>query len=118
MNAAICDHKDCERTDATPVYSTLLSRDGEVLDTYTYYLSPDHRMQLLQLKESRTPDLQSNIALQAAVEDPRERLVRSQPRSRTDEEEGGPMLRWNLRLIAVMTFLISAAALVGGTRPW
>jgi hypothetical protein len=54
VNAAICDHKDCERTDATPVYFTHRSRDGEVLDTFTYYFCPDHRMQLLELKESRT----------------------------------------------------------------
>jgi hypothetical protein len=54
VNAVICDHKDCERTDATRVDFEHWSKDGEFLDKLTYYFCPDHRKQLLELKESRT----------------------------------------------------------------
>jgi hypothetical protein len=50
----ICDHKDCERTDTTPVELTLLTRDREVVETRTYHFCPDHSRQLLRLKTSRT----------------------------------------------------------------
>jgi hypothetical protein len=53
VNAAICDHKDCERTDATPVHFEHWSRDGEVLDdSFTYYFCLDHRLQLHELKRA------------------------------------------------------------------
>lgn len=51
---AVCEHKDCERTDATPVYMTLRSREGEVKDKRTYHFCPEHREQLFALEESRT----------------------------------------------------------------
>ena len=35
-----CDHKDCERTDATPVVVTLLNRDGELVEKFTYCFCP------------------------------------------------------------------------------
>ena len=54
VNAAICDHKDCERTDASPLELTLMSRERDVLETSTYYFCPEHRDQLFQLEESRT----------------------------------------------------------------
>ena len=53
MNAVNCDHKDCERTDASPVELRLL-RDGEVIETSTYHFCPEHKRQLFRLKKSRT----------------------------------------------------------------
>ena len=50
----ICDHKDCERTDASPIELELMSRDGELLETVTYHFCPEHREQLLRLEMSRT----------------------------------------------------------------
>jgi hypothetical protein len=49
-----CDHKDRERTDATPVVLTRLNRDCELVEKVTYCFCPDHRQQLLRLKETRT----------------------------------------------------------------
>jgi hypothetical protein len=49
-----CDHKDCERTDATPVVLTRLNRDGELVEKFTYCFCPGHREQLLRLKETKT----------------------------------------------------------------
>jgi hypothetical protein len=49
-----CDHKDCERTDATPVVLTRLNRDCELVEKVTYCFCPDHREQLFRLKETRT----------------------------------------------------------------
>jgi hypothetical protein len=49
-----CDHKDCERTDATPVVITSLNLDDEVAEKRTYRFCPDHREQLLRLKKTRT----------------------------------------------------------------
>ena len=54
MNAVSCDHKDCERTDATPVYMTLRSREGEVKDKRTYHFCPEHRDQLSALEWTKT----------------------------------------------------------------
>ena len=53
-SAVICEHKDCERTDATPLYSTLRSRDGEVLETFTYHFCPEHRNLLFSLEWTPT----------------------------------------------------------------
>jgi hypothetical protein len=49
-----CDHKDCGRTDATPVVFTHRNRDGELVGKFTYCFCPEHREQLFSLKETRT----------------------------------------------------------------
>ena len=49
MNAVLCQQKDCERTDATPVYMTIRSPEGEVQDKRTFHFCRDHREQLLAL---------------------------------------------------------------------
>jgi hypothetical protein len=54
MNATICDHKDCERTDASPLEMHLFSRDGELIETYTFQFCLEHREQLLSIEESKT----------------------------------------------------------------
>lgn len=54
MTAAICAHKDCERTDATPVELRHVSRDGELIETRIYQSCLDHTRQLDAVKESRT----------------------------------------------------------------
>lgn len=53
VTAANCAHKDCERTDVSPLELRLM-REGELIETRTYQFCPDHRRQLLGLKESRT----------------------------------------------------------------
>ena len=50
----ICDHKDCDRTDATPVEFMHYSRDEEFLGAHTLHFCPEHRMRLLELKETKT----------------------------------------------------------------
>jgi hypothetical protein len=54
VNGEPCQHKDCERTDATPIVSTLYSRDLEFLDERTYYFCREHREQLHTMKGSST----------------------------------------------------------------
>jgi hypothetical protein len=54
VNAVICDHKDCERTDATPLELELYSRDKELIDTRTFHFCPQHRAQLFALEETKT----------------------------------------------------------------
>lgn len=54
MNAVLCEHKDCERTDAIPLEWTLKSPDGEVEETGTYHFCPEHRDQLFALETTET----------------------------------------------------------------
>jgi hypothetical protein len=42
VNGEVCEHKDCEHTDATPV-EFMLYRHGELLDERTYYFCLEHR---------------------------------------------------------------------------
>jgi len=50
----ICDHKDCESTDASPVELRRFNRDNVFVEAWTYHFSPEQRRQLLSLKTSRT----------------------------------------------------------------
>jgi hypothetical protein len=54
VTTAICAHKDCERTDATPLELRHFSRDGELIETRIFQFCLDHRRQLYAVKESRT----------------------------------------------------------------
>ena len=53
MDEVVCDHKDCERV-AGPLFFTLYSRHGELLDERTFYFCPEHRDALFALEETRT----------------------------------------------------------------
>ena len=46
--AAVCDHKDCDRP-ARPLFFTLYSRHGELLDELTHYVCPEHRDALFRV---------------------------------------------------------------------
>jgi hypothetical protein len=52
VNAATCDHKDCECTDATPLEMHLFSQDGELIRTYTFQFCLEHRKQLIAIEVS------------------------------------------------------------------
>ena len=54
MNAAACDHKDCERTDADSLELLHFSREGELIEVRTYQFCREHKMQLYGVEESRT----------------------------------------------------------------
>jgi hypothetical protein len=49
-----CAHKDCKRTDASPLELLRFSREGELLEVRTFQFCDDYRMQLYAVKESRT----------------------------------------------------------------
>jgi hypothetical protein len=49
MDDVPCDHQDCDRT-ARPLFFTLYSRHGELLDERTYYFCPEHRDALFALE--------------------------------------------------------------------
>jgi hypothetical protein len=53
VNGEKCQHKDCERTDATPV-ELMLYRRGELVDERTYYFCRGHREELHGLKTTPT----------------------------------------------------------------
>ena len=54
MKDVICDHKDCERTDATPFVFTSRSREGEFLGRSTFYFCREHGDQLAALEWTKT----------------------------------------------------------------
>jgi hypothetical protein len=54
VNGHLCQHKDCKRTDATPIVQTLYSENLEFKDERTYYFCREHREQLHSLKGSST----------------------------------------------------------------
>jgi hypothetical protein len=53
VNGQVCQHKDCERTDATPV-EFMLYRRGELVDERTFHLCLEHRKALHALKTTPT----------------------------------------------------------------
>jgi hypothetical protein len=54
VNGVLCEHKDCERMDASPVEFTHYSPRGELLDEYTYYFCLKHRKALYALESTPT----------------------------------------------------------------
>ena len=54
MNAATCDHKDCERTDTSPLELLSFSREGELTQVRTYQFCEEHKLELYGVKGSRT----------------------------------------------------------------
>jgi hypothetical protein len=53
LNGEVCEHKDCERTDASPV-EFMLYRRGELVDQRTFYFCLEHRKALHALKTTPT----------------------------------------------------------------
>jgi transposase len=53
VNGEPCEHKDCERTDATPV-EVMLYRRGELVDERTYHFCREHREALHALETTPT----------------------------------------------------------------
>jgi hypothetical protein len=53
VNATICAHKDCKRTDARPIEMTRYSKHCEFIETRTYQFCPDHVEQLFSIKQSK-----------------------------------------------------------------
>ena len=50
----LCEHKDCERTDATPLEFRHYDQDGEFLDASRWHFCPEHKRQLFALEETKT----------------------------------------------------------------